>query len=389
MRLPNGFGNVSKLSGKRRYPWRARATCGWEITKKGTKQLYVNLGCYEKKIHGIQVLTAYNNDPDIFVGLLELYKKGHIVLDDLFALRLPKTSPEKIIKNIENVGITFKQLYKLWLADESKYGGAKKTDKRKYNYAHAYKLCTSIEYMLVIDVNLAVMQKLVNDSGENKNRLSMLKQLFKVLFVYAEIHNIITKEDNKVEFLDLSNAAEPNKNPSKRFSSAEIETLWKATLDDDVDEFIYAILMLIYTGLRVSEMVDLEKTDVFINERYLRVVDSKTKAGIRVVPIAEKVIPFFNYWLQRGNNSNLISGRRGDNIGHAGFRSRHWERLMNEFGFDHKIHDTRHTCVSLLKTANVNDVWIKQIVGHKSQNLTDNTYTEIEIEPLIEAINLI
>lgn len=37
MRLPNGFGNVSKLSGKRRNPWRARKTVGLIMDEKNKK----------------------------------------------------------------------------------------------------------------------------------------------------------------------------------------------------------------------------------------------------------------------------------------------------------------------------------------------------------------
>jgi hypothetical protein len=51
MRLPNGFGNVSKLSGKRRNPWRARKTVGGtmdEKTKKA-KQVYVTIGDYPSR----------------------------------------------------------------------------------------------------------------------------------------------------------------------------------------------------------------------------------------------------------------------------------------------------------------------------------------------------
>lgn len=38
MKLPNGDGNVSKLSGKRRNPWRARKTIGWEYVHKTEKE---------------------------------------------------------------------------------------------------------------------------------------------------------------------------------------------------------------------------------------------------------------------------------------------------------------------------------------------------------------
>ena len=35
MKLPNGYGSIVKLSGKRRNPYCARKTIGWETTKDG------------------------------------------------------------------------------------------------------------------------------------------------------------------------------------------------------------------------------------------------------------------------------------------------------------------------------------------------------------------
>jgi len=60
MKLPNGFGNVSKLPGKRRKPWRARKTAGW--TDEG-KQQYITIGYYEKQAQAIQALSEYNANP--------------------------------------------------------------------------------------------------------------------------------------------------------------------------------------------------------------------------------------------------------------------------------------------------------------------------------------
>lgn len=50
--------------------------------------------------------------------------------------------------------------------------------------------------------------------------------------------------------------------------------------------------MLIYNGVRVSELLDLKKENIHLPERYFDVVDSETENGIRKVPIAEKVLPF-------------------------------------------------------------------------------------------------
>ena len=390
-RLPNGFGSVTKLSGKRRNPWRARATAGWGLVDNGkVKQLYVNLGCYEKKIQGIQALTAYHNDPDIFVGLLDMYKKGHITLDDLFALRLPKTSPEKIIKNVEKIGTTLEQIYKLWLEDKGKYGCASKSDERKYQHRLAWESCGPISHMLVSDITLSVMQSLIDNTEKSKNSLKGVKQLLNAIFEYSIIKNIISKSDNMTKYIDLSQAAEPNKRPSKRFTSTDMEVVWQAIKDTEtVNIYVYVVLILIYTGLRISELLDLKKKDVFFDKRYLSIIDSKTPSGIRLVPIAEKIVPFIEFWLNRNESEYLITSQRGRHMNKNQFARDYWNPLMSNLGIKYTAHNARKTCSSLLTTQRVDERWIKKIIGHKAQDLTEDVYTEIEIEPLIEAINLI
>ncbi len=50
---------------------------------------------------------------------------------------------------------------------------------------------------------------------------------------------------------------------------------------------------------------------------------------------------------------------------------------------------TRHTCISLLSSAGVNERIVKKIVGHKGQGVTQVVYTHFEIVELIDAINKI
>jgi hypothetical protein len=63
MRNPNGFGNVSKLSGNRRKPWRVRKTDGWEIVNGTVKQKFINIGCYETQAEALLALAKYNESP--------------------------------------------------------------------------------------------------------------------------------------------------------------------------------------------------------------------------------------------------------------------------------------------------------------------------------------
>ena len=66
MKLPNGYGSVTKMSGKRRNPWVVRKTDGYELDpEKGTKkQKYIIIGYAPTKAECLKMLTDYNNPFD-------------------------------------------------------------------------------------------------------------------------------------------------------------------------------------------------------------------------------------------------------------------------------------------------------------------------------------
>ena len=65
MKLPNNYGNISKLPGKRRRPWRVRKTTGWIVDETtGTrKQQYQTIGYFESKAEAHQALAEFNANP--------------------------------------------------------------------------------------------------------------------------------------------------------------------------------------------------------------------------------------------------------------------------------------------------------------------------------------
>jgi len=57
---------------------------------------------------------------------------------------------------------------------------------------------------------------------------------------------------------------------------------------------------------------------------------------------------------------------------------------------EHLPHDIRHTTISLLAKANVNQTIIKRIVGHSgAMTLTERVYTHFDVQQLIDAIDMI
>ena len=64
--------------------------------------------------------------------------------------------------------------------------------------------------------------------------------------------------------------------------------------------------MLLYNGVRISELLDLKKENVHLEEQYFDVISSKTDNGIRTVPIADKVLPFYKSWYESNDKSEYL-----------------------------------------------------------------------------------
>lgn len=350
MKLPNGFGSVYKLSGNRRNPYVAKKTKGWEIDEKTgkAKQQYITVGYYPTRKEALTALAEFNTNP----------------------------------YDIDTANITLEEIYERW-SDEhfptisnSNINGCKA----------AWSNCSKIAKMRFVDIKLDHLQMIVDESGKNHPTLRKLKGLFGMMYKYAVIHEIIPKERNMVEYVNIKNAGNPNAYNRKPFNKTEIERLWKAK---NTNIYCTVILMLIYSGCRISELLDLEKENINLQERYFNIIKSKTKSGIRTVPIAEKVYPFFEYWYNLNSCDYLLSTPDGKHFSYRNYYDSYWTPLIESLNMTHLPHDTRHTCVSLLTSAGVMDKIIKKIVGHQGQSVTEIVYTHFEIQQLIDAINKI
>lgn len=350
MRLPNGYGSVTKLNGNRRKPWRVRVTEKWITNEDGTiKQVYKNIGCYASKKEALQALAEYHENPyDI------------------------------------NSKITFAELYKKWSNENFQHIGKSSID----SYKTAFKTCTPIHSMKFIDLKTAHLQGVIDNCGKNYPSLRRVKVLYNQLYKYAMKNDLVTKDySNYVDIAKYKNKT--NKTFSHTiFTNKEIETLWN---NIERNEYVSTILMLIYSGVRVSELLDLKKENINLQERWFDVVSSKTEAGIRKVPISKKTLPYFEYWYNKTSSEYLLTTIDGKHFDYKNYYRSYWQPLMKEMFMEHhRPHDTRHTCISMLTVLDTNPTIIKTIVGHAgAMSLTEKVYTHLEIEHLISAIDKI
>lgn len=338
------------MGGKRRKPYMVRKTAGWEYDEKKDKmvQKYLIIGYAATKAEGLQMLADYNRNP--------------------FDVSASKT--------------TFQEVYEKWSA--SKYPTVSASNVK--GYEAAYRVCGTLYNRIFRDIKLADLQFVVDTCGKNYPTLKKLKILFNQLYDFAMKNDLCNKDYSC--FVDILKYKDrnPDRRDHNKFLSAEIDRLWN--LADD--PYYQIVLMLIYNGCRISEFLNLKKENVHLDEQYFDVIISKTENGIRKVPIADKVLPFYKAWYENSDCEYLLHTKDHKRLVYRNYIDAYWFPLMENLGLEHMPHDTRHTCISMMSEAHVDPTMIKKIVGHSgAMTLTERVYTHLDIQALLEAINKI
>lgn len=335
MRHPNGYGSIVKLSGKRRRPYAVRITAGW--TDEG-KQKFKYISYHEKKTDAIMALAEFNRNPH----------------------------------DIDAARITFAEVYERWSEKEFRT----LSDSSVKGYRSAYKHCEPLYSKVFKELRKAHLQAIV-DGISAPSMAEMTKYLFLKSYKFALENDIVEK--NYAEFVKL-----PKKNAPKKklpFSEQEKTALWENV--NTVKNADIALILL-YTGMRIGELLDMKKENVHLSERYM-IGGSKTEAGKnRVIPIHERIAPLIE---KRMTDSEwLFINKRGSKMQYSPFMKYHWPNLMEVIQAEHSPHDTRHTFISEMDRLGTNSIILKRIVGHADSNITEH-YTHKYILELIEAVN--
>ena len=153
-------------------------------------------------------------------------------------------------------------------------------------------------------------------------------------------------------------------------------------------EWVDTILILIYTGFRIGELLEIKNSDINLEEQYIK-GGLKTEAGKdRIVPINSKILPFIKNRMQK-KNKYLIVNFKGEQMKYNNYYKEKFQPIMEQLGMKHKVHDTRHTFATLLSNADANSVSVKKLIGHNSYTTTEKFYTHKDIEELRIAVEKI
>lgn len=366
MRLPNGYGSVTKLPGNRRKPYLARVTLGWTIDEKAGKSVQnrVPIGTFKTKKEALQALAEYGANP----------------------------------YNIQNHNLTLADLYEKWTKS---YFPTLESESSTRTITSAWKYCHTIYGMRVKDLRARHIKGImengytISERGKNAGERikaspgtkARIKSLFNLMLDYALEYELVDK--NYARTFDLSNDIIKEKEAATRghinFTPEEMQKLW-----DNVDSlrFVDWILIQCYMGWRPQELAKLKVADVNLDNQCIT-GGMKSNAGKnRVVPIHPRIKGLvqrnYDKAIELGsaylfNDPEAVKG--GMAITYDKYAGR-FAKIMTALGMrkEHRPHDPRTTFITMAKKAEVDEYVIKRLVGHKITDITEGTYTKRDIE---------
>lgn len=221
------------------------------------------------------------------------------------------------------------------------------------------------------------MQDTIDHCGKGYSTQGAIKNFWGHLDRFALELDIITRC-----YSDLLTSDPVPETTRDRFSDEEIKRVW----DHAGDEWVDSVLVFIYAGWRITELLTLKKTDVDLQAGTVY-GGIKTRAGKgRIVPIHSLIRPIVDRRMMEPGD--YLFSRNGKKCSESSYRDI-WKNIMEKPGIVKTPHECRHTFESMLDSAGANRKCIDLMMGHVSKDTGNRVYNHKTLKELRENIELI
>ena len=276
-----------------------------------------------------------------------------------------------------------------------------------------------IGYYQIQELTSSHIQRLINLLTEKGYSYSTIKK------AYNALHSCFTlayerEEIKKNLFVGISLPKQAKKEVSDivYFTEDEIKLIESCSLSKyNTGKYKYEngwyIIILLYTGLRIGELLALKWDSIDLQRKTLKVTGNlkqvknrdrtsnksykiieqppKTKAGNRIIPLANKVIEAFDYLEKNKKQNKFVVVTKNGNPVSARNIDRTFRQIIKATGIEKTcgVHSLRHTFASMLFKKGIDVKTVSEILGHSDVSITYNIYIHVIEEQKIAAIDLL
>ena len=295
------------------------------------------------------------------------------VLDEVNACKI---SPERQTYTLADV-------YERWSALHY----PKISAKAQQSYTNAYRKAAALQNRRIMELKTEDYQQILTQmaaKGASRSLCEKQRQLFSQLCQYAINQDII--RTNYSTALVLPDPSDPK---TRVLTPEEVESIRSMTEDARLGETARIALVLVYTGMRLNELLTARRENVHLDDDYL-VGGEKTAAGRdRVIPLHPDIVPYIRQWLAGNETDYLLPSKTGVPRDHNNVR-KSFNSLMRRLGIEGVTpHTCRHTAATKMAASGLPPEVTKQILGHADIATTLNIYTHPDAANLVENLRRI
>lgn len=225
-------------------------------------------------------------------------------------------------------------------------------------------------------------------AGKSRGTQSIVLQNLRSLFAFALDNNMILRSPVPTK-MDLAGA------PAEEVEALTPEQEQQLLSAAKGTRMYIPAFIILRTGLRRSELSGLMWSDVDLDARVLHVrrhvvssqkdgkpdlvQGSKTKAGVRTVPMPDDLVSFLRELKKESSGLYVFTNSLGGIYSHSAL-THAWGTLSNKLPFRPRLHQLRHTYITHLFEAGLDIKQIQYLAGHADAETTLRTYTHYRRE---------
>ena len=279
---------------------------------------------------------------------------------------------------------------------------------RQYSDIISKRLIPDLGEYEMDDLNARVLQRYIfnlSQSGNTRTGKGLAPNSVNtiILVLHLSLSMAYVTGLTKELYVEKIKRPKTTEKSTESFSVTEQKRIEQAVLADKRDK-MFGIILCLYTGLRVGELLALEWSDIDFtkgeltvlktcydgkdeNGNWCRITGSpKTESSKRTIPIPKQIIPHLREIKKRSTSKYVVGN--GNKIITVRSYQRSFELLLKKQKISHHgFHALRHTFATRAIECGMDVKSLSEILGHKNPTITLKRYVHSFMEHKREYMN--